>query len=88
MKKLIWEFQKEIPNVKANLYGAIKRSNIKGWKKVFAGGYESLALKDDGTLWDLRTLEIIKNPNNIEIICNIFSHLIINHFYQVLLILQ
>lgn len=31
MKKLIREFQKEIPNVKANLYGAIKRSNIKGW---------------------------------------------------------
>lgn len=39
-------------------------TDIKGWKKVFAGGYESLALKDDGTLWDLRTLEIIKNPNN------------------------
>lgn len=33
MKKLIWEFQKEIPNVKANIYGAIKRSNIKGWNK-------------------------------------------------------
>lgn len=33
MKKLIWNFQKEIPNVKANIYGAIKRSNIKGWEK-------------------------------------------------------
>lgn len=33
MKKLIWEFQKEIPNVKANIYGAIKRGNIKGWRK-------------------------------------------------------
>lgn len=33
MKKLIWDFQKEIPNVKANIYGAIKRGNIKGWKK-------------------------------------------------------
>lgn len=33
MKKLIWEFQKQIPNVKANIYGAIKRSNIKGWQK-------------------------------------------------------
>ncbi len=32
MKKLIWDFQKEIPNVKANIYGAIKRGNIKGWK--------------------------------------------------------
>lgn len=32
IKKLIWEFQKEIPNVKANIYGAIKRSTIKGWK--------------------------------------------------------
>jgi hypothetical protein len=31
MKKLIWEFQKEIPNVKANIYGAIKRNKIKGW---------------------------------------------------------
>ena len=31
MKKLIWKFQKEIPNVKANIYGAIKRGNIKGW---------------------------------------------------------
>lgn len=33
MKKLIWEFQKGIPNVKANIYGAIKRGNIKGWDK-------------------------------------------------------
>ncbi len=33
VKKLIWDFQKEIPNVKANIYGAIKRSNIKGWQK-------------------------------------------------------
>ena len=32
MKNLIWNFQKEIPNVKANIYGAIQRSNIKGWK--------------------------------------------------------
>ena len=33
MKALIQNFQKEIPHVKANLFGAIKRSNIKGWKK-------------------------------------------------------
>lgn len=33
MKKLIWEFQKQIPNAKANIYGAIKRGNIKGWDK-------------------------------------------------------
>ena len=26
-----WELQKKIPNLKANIYGAIKRSNIKGW---------------------------------------------------------
>lgn len=32
MKELIWQFQKDIPNVKANIYGAIKRSNIKGWR--------------------------------------------------------
>ena len=29
MKKLIWDLQKEIPNVKTNIYGAIKRSKIK-----------------------------------------------------------
>ena len=33
MKDLIWNLQKDIPNLKANLYGAIKRSNIKGWNK-------------------------------------------------------
>lgn len=33
MKELIWDLQKDIPNLKANLYGAIKRSNIKGWEK-------------------------------------------------------
>ena len=31
MKDLIYNLQKDIPNLKANLYGAIKRSNIKGW---------------------------------------------------------
>lgn len=33
MKKLIRDFGKEIPSIRANLYGAIKRSNIKGWKQ-------------------------------------------------------
>jgi len=33
MKNLIWQFHKDIPNIKANLFGAIKRSNIKGWTK-------------------------------------------------------
>ena len=33
MKNLILGFQKDIPTIRANLYGAIKRSNIKGWKK-------------------------------------------------------
>lgn len=32
MKNLILNFQKDIPNIRANLYGAIKRSNIKGWE--------------------------------------------------------
>ena len=32
MKNLIYELQKDIPNLKANLFGAIKRSTIKGWK--------------------------------------------------------
>ena len=31
MKNLIQNFQKDIPTIRANLYGAIKRSNIKGW---------------------------------------------------------
>jgi len=31
MKNLIGQFEKDIPNVKANLYGAIKRSSITGW---------------------------------------------------------
>lgn len=31
MKNLIGELQKQIPGVKTNIYGAIKRSNIKGW---------------------------------------------------------
>ena len=33
VKNLIYNFQKDIPRVRANLYGAIKRSNIKGWQK-------------------------------------------------------
>ena len=33
MKNLIWQLQKDIPNVKTIIYGAIKRSNIKGWNK-------------------------------------------------------
>jgi len=32
MKNLIKNFQKDIPTIRANLYGAIKRSNINGWK--------------------------------------------------------
>ena len=31
MKNLIHTLQKDIPSVKTNVYGAIKRSNIKGW---------------------------------------------------------
>ena len=33
MKNLILDFQKDIPNIRANIYGAIQRSNIKGWNK-------------------------------------------------------
>lgn len=33
MKDFIYTLQKDIPTVKINIYGAIKRSNIKGWKK-------------------------------------------------------
>ena len=31
MKNLIYNLQKYIPSIKTNIYGAIKRSNIKGW---------------------------------------------------------
>ena len=34
MKDLIASFQNDIPNIRANLYGAIKRSNMKGWSKT------------------------------------------------------
>ena len=34
MKKLILEFERDLPNVKANLYGAIKRSHLKGWDPI------------------------------------------------------
>ena len=33
IKLLIQNFQKDIPNIRSNLYGAIERSNIKGWNK-------------------------------------------------------
>ena len=32
MKQFIFNMQKDIPNVRANLYGAIKRANINGFK--------------------------------------------------------
>ena len=32
IKKYIYNLSKEIPHVRANVYGAIKRSNISGWK--------------------------------------------------------
>ncbi len=33
MKKMIKDLQIDIPHIRSNLYGAIMRSNIKGWKK-------------------------------------------------------
>lgn len=33
MKNLLFEFQKNIPTVRANLYGAIKRGHLNGWEK-------------------------------------------------------
>ena len=35
IKNIIYNLQKDIPNVKTNIFGAIKRSDIKGWKKTF-----------------------------------------------------
>lgn len=32
MKKMIKDLRVDIPHIRANLYGAIKRSNIKGWE--------------------------------------------------------
>ena len=34
MKDLLYKFSVEIPNVRANLMGAIKRANINGWKDI------------------------------------------------------
>ena len=34
IKQMIKDLQVDIPHVRANLYGVIKRSTIKGWKKV------------------------------------------------------
>lgn len=34
IKNLIKDLQVDIPHIRANLYGAIKRSSIKGWKKA------------------------------------------------------
>lgn len=33
MKEMIKDLKVDIPHIRANLYGAIKRSNIKGWEK-------------------------------------------------------
>ena len=33
MKKMIIDFEKEIPTIRANITGAIKRANINGWKE-------------------------------------------------------
>ena len=32
MKNMILDFEKDLPNVRANMIGAIKRANINGWK--------------------------------------------------------
>ena len=34
MKDLLYKFTVAIPNVRANLIGAIKRANINGWKEI------------------------------------------------------
>ena len=34
MKDLIYKLSIQIPNVRANLMGAIKRANINGWKEI------------------------------------------------------
>mgnify|MGYP005778339247 FL=1 len=34
MKEKLYQLSLEIPNVRANLMGAIKRANINGWKDV------------------------------------------------------
>lgn len=34
MKNLIKSFSKNIPHIKSNLFGAVKRSNINGWEQI------------------------------------------------------
>lgn len=46
-------------------YFPIKINNESNWKKVFADGNLSFAIKNDGTLWDIsHGCKEIKNPNN------------------------
>ena len=33
MKNMIFEWEKQIPTIRANMAGAIKRSHINGWKE-------------------------------------------------------
>lgn len=33
MKRMIYDLERQIPNVRSNLYGAVARSHIKGWKR-------------------------------------------------------
>ncbi|MCL2382768.1 MAG: tRNA 2-thiocytidine(32) synthetase TtcA [Oscillospiraceae bacterium] len=35
MKNLLLKFEKDFPNIRTNLYGAIKKSELKGWQKPF-----------------------------------------------------
>ena len=34
MKDMLFKLSLEIPNVRANIMGAIKRANINGWKEI------------------------------------------------------
>lgn len=34
IKSMLFSIQKDIPTIRANLYGAIKRANINGWKEI------------------------------------------------------
>lgn len=38
----------------------------KNWVKVFADGFDSFGLKNDGTLWRISDMYQLKNPNNIK----------------------
>ena len=61
----------------------VKLSNERNWKKVFADGNSSFAIKNDGSLWDINAgFKEIKNPSKAKWKnLNIITYFFIDDFY-------